>query len=242
MTKIFWVLFLGYHVFAIVRNVRTTSQDEPAPRGRGPLYWVQAPLMVAAVWAAHDFGAISRALVNPVYISAGFLLGYAIHAVSLVVTNLSKDYGGLASGLLEYFREWRLRARYFVETPEVFFVLAANSIVEETIYRAAAQPLLIGATGMPMIAIAAVAVLFSAGHRHFLRGRLLESIEFLAYALLLGALYFWTGSLILVIVVHTVRNFELHFQKFLIRVEELGGEEQALAAVDTPYRRTPERT
>lgn len=237
MSTAFWCLFGAYHAITITRNVRGREGETSERRRRGFVFWLQAPLMVTAVWIANDFGALSRDLVNPLFVALGLAIGYAVHGMSLIVTNLSKDYRGLAAGLGEYFGEWPQRARYFAQTPEVFFVLVMNSIVEETIYRGAAQPLLAHATGSPGLALTAVAVLFSAGHRHFLRGRLIESVEFLIYAFLLGGLYHWTGSLILVIVVHTVRNFELHFQKFLIKVEELGNEEEAIAAAEKELRR-----
>lgn len=243
MSIAFWCLFAAYHVIAITRNIRKRDEGAGGARRRGYAFWLQAPLMAAAVWLANDFGALSRDLVNPLFVAVGFLIGYAVHGISLVVTNLSKDYRGLAAGLGEYFGEWGRRGRYFANTPEVFFVLVMNSIVEETIYRGAAQPLLLHATGNPWLAVAVVAILFSAGHKHFLRGRAIESVEFVVYALLLGGLYHWTGSLILVIVAHTVRNFELHFQKFLIKVEELGNEEEALAAAEKELRRVaPENT
>jgi membrane protease YdiL (CAAX protease family) len=109
-------------------------------------------------------------------------------------------------------------------------MLAVNSVTEEVIYRAVAQPLLAQLTGQPWVAVGAVAVVFALAHRHFLRGPLLEGVEFLAYAVLLGALYYATGSLMLVIVVHTVRNFELYYQQFLIHAENLGSEAAAYAA------------
>lgn len=237
MSTAFWCLFVAYHIIAIVRNVRSRETETGEKRRRGYAFWLQAPLMATAVWLAHDSGALSRDLVNPLFVALGLLIGYAVHGISLVVTNLSKDYRGLAAGLREYFGEWVRRGRYFANTPEVFFVLVMNSIVEETIYRGAAQPLLLRATGNPWMAVAVVALLFSAGHKHFLRGRAIESVEFVVYALLLGGLYHWTGSLILIIVVHTVRNFELHFQKFLIKVEELGNEEEAITAAEKELRR-----
>lgn len=237
MTTPFWCLFGAYHIIAIARNVRGREAQSGEKRRRGPGFWLQAPLMATAVWIANDSGVLSRDLVNPLFVALGMAIGYAVHGASLLVTNLSRDYRGLAAGLGEYFGEWARRGRYFTDTPEVFFLLVMNSIVEETIYRGAAQPLLAQATDSPWLAVGVVAVLFSAGHRHFLRGRLIESVEFLLYALLLGSLYHWTGSLILVIVVHTVRNFELHFQKFLIKVEELGNEEEAIAAAEKELRR-----
>jgi membrane protease YdiL (CAAX protease family) len=158
---------------------------------------------------------------------AGVLAGYAVHAVSLLVTNGVQHLRELLPALGDYFSSWRARWEYFADNPMVMGMLAVNSVVEEILYRAAAQSLLIEATGRPWACILLVAILFSAAHQHFLRGPLLEGVEFLAYAVLLGALYYATGSLVFVMVIHTVRNFELYYQQFLIEKEkaEAGGAE-----------------
>lgn len=234
MSAFFWILFGVYHAVVIARNVRGTARG---PRRAKPAFWFQSLLMVAAVWAANEYGALSRDLVNPVYAAAGLLIGYLVHGMSLLATNLAEGGRGIFAGLREYFGAREQRGAYFAQTPEVFFMLIMNSVGEELIYRAAAQPLLAEAVG-PWAAVVLVALLFSAGHWHFMRGRPMESAEFLAYALLLGGLYYWTGSLILVIVAHTVRNFELHFQSYLLKREDVEDDEAAIAAAEEDLRRS----
>lgn len=222
----FWGLFLAYHAAAVIGNRRA---DDVHPGTRYSAY-LQAPLFAVAAVIAAQTGALGRNLVMPEYVVLGLALGYAVHAFSLLLTNGFLDLNALLRGLVEYFSDWKGRGRYFAESPSIMLMLAVNSVTEEIIYRAVAQPLLTQLTGQPWVAIGVVAVVFSLAHRHFLRGPLLEGVEFLAYAVLLGALYYAAGSLMLVIVVHTVRNFELYYQQFLIHAEKLGSEEAAYAA------------
>ena len=81
--------------------------------------------------------------------------------------------------------------------------------MEEIIYRVAVQGALITLLGRPVAAIVIVAIVFSVVHRHFFYNHVVDSVEFLAFSLLLGGLYYWTGSLMLVVMIHTVRNFEI---------------------------------
>ena len=105
--------------------------------------------------------------------------------------------------------------------------LIAVSFGEELMYRAAAQPALIGLTGHPWPAIFGVALLFSLAHQHFVRNPFPQSAEFLGFSLLLGFLYYAFGSLALILVVHTVRNLEIAYLDHVVKAEELGGTEMA---------------
>ena len=226
MIGTFWVLFAIYHGVALIGH---RHADDVRPGSRQSLY-LQVPLFLIAAWLAAEFGALGRNLAAPGYAVLGLAVGYAVHAMSLLFTNGFRELPELLHGLAEYFADWNGRGRYFAESPAIMLMLLVNSVTEEMIYRAVAQPLLTELTGQPWVAIGAVAVVFALAHRHFLRGPLLEGVEFLAYATLLGALYYATGSLTMVIVVHTVRNFELYYQQFLIHVEDLGSEAAAYAA------------
>ena len=69
----------------------------------------------------------------------------------------------------------------------------------------------------------------------------MQSAEFVGFAVLLGALYYLTQSLSLVVVVHTLRNLEIVYLEYLIKVDELGDEAVALDALERTYmRRTSE--
>lgn len=236
MTAVFWVLLAAYQAVAILDR-RQPAENAPGRRPRARTVLLQTPLFLTACWFAVDAGALGRSLVQPGYVLAGALAGYAVHAVSLLVTNGVQHLRELLPALGGYFFSWRGRWNYFVENPVVMGMLAVNSIVEEILYRAAAQPLLIAATGRPWASILLVAILFSAAHQHFLRGPLLEGVEFLAYAVLLGALYYATGSLVFVMVIHTVRNFELYYQQFLIDNEKPDNGAAAAPVDGGPARR-----
>ncbi|MBP8131658.1 MAG: CPBP family intramembrane metalloprotease [Candidatus Hydrogenedentes bacterium] len=219
MKPIFWVLLFLYTGASVWRHARAR---DVAPR---PDQWrwvgLQTPLLAAALWLAFERGVLSRGLFSPLGIAGGLAAGYLAHAVSLFVTNASTDVRGLLRSLRLYFLRGSRRGAFFAGRPGPMFALLHNSIVEEIIFRAVAQPLLIAATGLSAVSICMVAFLFAVGHEHAVRRPRIESFEFLAYSVLLGALYHWTGSLILVIVVHTVRNFELQYQQHLLRVGAL---------------------
>lgn len=226
MKVLFWALLLLYTAASVWRHARARDAALRPDRFRG--LGLQTPLLAAALWIALDRGVLSRDLLSPLGIAGGFIAGYLTHAFSLLLTNASNDVRGLLRSLREYFLSPSRRWTFFVERPGAMFALLHNSIVEEIIFRAVAQPLLIAATGLNGLSILMVAVLFSLGHEHALRRPRIESVEFLIYAALLGVLYHWTGSLILVIVMHTVRNFELQYQQRLIHVEALRRRKRAV--------------
>jgi len=214
---LFWTLLFLYTGVSVWRHVRGGAAAPRPDRFRA--LGLQTPLLAVALWIAVERGALSRDLLSPWGIAAGFACGYLIHAASLMVTNATKDLRGILRALRVYFFGKSRRGAVFADQPGPMFALFQNSVVEEVIFRAVAQTLLIAATGRVGWSVLAVAVLFSLGHEHFLRRPRIESIEFLGYAVALGALYYWTGSLILVIVAHTVRNFELQYQQHLIRID-----------------------
>ncbi|MFP4500052.1 MAG: CPBP family intramembrane glutamic endopeptidase [Candidatus Hydrogenedentota bacterium] len=230
MKAVFWGIFVVYQVVSVIGNWRG-SDNAPAERVKR-LTALQFPLLMIACWISVRDGVLGRSLASPLFIAAGIVLGYCVHAASLVITNLPAPPGVLLRDLATYISKGRDRWYYFVESPSIMIMLVSNSIIEEVIYRAVAQRLLIEATGQPMLGIAAVAVLFALAHSHFLRGHLLETMEFMAYSVALGALYYATGSLVFVIVIHTVRNFELYFQAFFHACEENDSREAALEAVN----------
>jgi membrane protease YdiL (CAAX protease family) len=103
----------------------------------------------------------------------------------------------------------------------------AVSVGEEMIYRVTAQTLAIAVTKSPAAGILAVALVFSVVHRHFFRNETGQSLEFAVFAILLGVLYYWTGSLILVVVVHAVRNTEIAYLEHVLQLEETEDGESA---------------
>lgn len=181
---------------------------------------LQALLFAAALWLAVGNGAWGRQLLSPVWIGAGLLAGHLIFGASVLATHRSVRQ---ATGhLVKLGPLWD----YLADNPRVLMQFASVSVAEETIYRAALQPLAVEWFG-PVFGVLGVALVFAAVHEHFFRNTLQQSGEFLAFALLLGVLYYWTGSLILVMVVHAVRNIEIAFMERQARVEEAGDEAAA---------------
>jgi len=66
-------------------------------------------------------------------------------------------------------------------------------------------------------------------------------LEFLIFALLLGTLYYWTNSLILVVIIHTLRNLESVYLEYLQKLDELGDETEALRAIEERYSWRPQK-
>ena len=188
---------------------------------------LQTLLFGAACWIAAGRGVWSRDLVSPIAVGAGLAAGHLIFGLSVLATHRSLRQA--AGHLLDLGPLWD----FMSDNPRVLMQFASVSIAEETIYRAALQPLAVGWVG-PVFGMGAVAVVFACVHEHFFRNSLRQSGEFLVFALLLGGLYYWTGSLILVMVVHAVRNVEIAFMERLAQIEESGdpnaGEREALFA------------
>jgi membrane protease YdiL (CAAX protease family) len=193
---------------------------------------LESLLFVAACYVAFHQGALSRELLAPHYILLGLVGGHLLYGASLVLTqhNLHalRDYA-------EHFLDLRAVGRFARENPRALFGCLDGSIGEEVIYRAACQAVLIQSLGSPVTAIILVAFAFSITHGHYFRNALTASIEFTLFAVLLGALYYVTGSLILTILIHAVRNFDIVYLDFLLKKEALGDETQAQRAVEAAY-------
>lgn len=198
----FLVLFLGR-----VRQRR--------PEGLA-LAALQTVLFTMAILFASRLGYLSRDLVSPIGIGAGLLAGHVIFGLSLMATH--REAGDVAGHMTEFGPLWE----YLVENPRVLTQFITVSVAEEMIYRAGLQPLLITWTGSAVAGIVIAAIAFSLVHDHFFRNSVVQSSEFLAFSLLLGVLFWWTGSLILVVVIHAVRNIEIAYIEHLARAEAAG--------------------
>lgn len=222
-----FVLLLGVYMLWTL----AVFHREEVQRSRPPaaVLMLQTPIFVIACWIAWGHGAFSRDLVYPVSILAGLLLGHLVFCLSLLATHR------VLQDVREHLTDLRSFGTFLKENPDLLLRFFCVALTEEIIYRAAAQPIFTEWMGHPLLAIAAVAAGFSVVHKHFFRNEVAQSAEFVVFALLLGGLYYWTGSLILVVLVHTVRNLESVFLEYLAKVEELGGEDQAQEAIEKAY-------
>lgn len=217
--------------------------------------FTQLPLLGLALYFGYDQGVLSRELLSPWYFGLGVIAGHGIFCVSLIVTPLSFSGGagegegdgafGQGGGFREVSRSISAARPYFfdlvspvrlvVDAPVVLSRFVAVSVSEELVWRCGAQWIFVGLTGNAGVGIVLTAVGFSIVHRHFFKNEVIVSSEFLAFSLLLGGLYYWTGSLILVIVIHAVRDIEIVYHEYCEKVEEMGSDVAALEAIETEY-------
>lgn len=153
---------------------------------------------------------------------------------------------GLFRNAWQHFTDFEGLCDYALESPAVLGHFIMVAFVEEVIWRVAAQTIVIeflqaaagpflGVFGNAVAAAAGiliVAVLFAVSHRHFFENAPLVSAEFLGFAILLGVLYYWTSSFVLVIVIHALRDVEITFLEYQIRSEEVGSSELAARQVE----------
>ena len=201
-----------------------------APRVKSrisPAGILQLMLFVFACYLGVRQDAFSRRLISPVSIGLGLVAGHLIFGLSLLITQ--RSVRDAAAHFIDFPSLWE----FGVEHPAVLMQFVSVGVAEELIYRVGAQPVLVGWAASPLVGILVVALAFSCAHEHFFKNPFGQSLEFFLFAVVLGALYYWTSSLILVIVVHAVRNIEIAFLEHLIRADELGGEDQA--ARETEY-------
>jgi membrane protease YdiL (CAAX protease family) len=227
MTKVFLGLIVAYLCLSLYQNRR--DEDPGKERPSVPGYVIQSLLFLFACYYAWTTGVIGRELVHPGYIILGLIVGHIVFALSCVVTQGSLYY--LKGHVLNLAP---LRA-FYKENPDLILRIGSIAFCEEIIYRVAAQPLAIEATSSALLGVLLVAVAFSVIHWHFFRNSVLESAEFVGFALLLGVLYYVTENLTFVVLVHAVRNLEIVFLEYLVELEETGDPEAAQAAIEREY-------
>ncbi|HNR34746.1 MAG TPA: CPBP family intramembrane metalloprotease [Candidatus Hydrogenedentes bacterium] len=208
--------------------VTCLSALKPHTPGRVLAGYLQLGLFALACVIGVEHGIFSRRLVSPLDIGMGVLIGHLVFGASLLITQASVREAALH--LVDLHPLWS----FIVENPAVLMQYIAISVAEEMMYRVSAQPALAALTGSPWMAVVVVAIAFCIVHEHFFKNPPGQSAEFFLFAVLLGALYYWTGSLILVIVVHAVRNIEIAFLEEWAHAEACGGE--GLAEIEREYR------
>lgn len=229
-----FLAMLGIHLaHALVLNRNDGLRESRLYSGAGLI--VQTPLFLLAALVAYRYGALSRALLSPVYIVIGLAAGHAVFAASLLAIHRCVEDTRAVF--------WDLPALwdFAMQSPLVLSRYLSIAMAEEVIYRVAAQGVLLELTGNAPAAILLAAVLFSIVHAHFFRNTFAQSLEFVVFAVLLGVLYHFTGSLIFVVAIHAVRNIEIAYLEYLAKVEELGDAEKAVEAIEQSlFRRSRE--
>jgi membrane protease YdiL (CAAX protease family) len=229
-----FLFFLALHtVHAVV------SHRHPFILAKGGLNVInvttQVPLFAVACYLGGQAGVFSRQLVSPVYLCAGLLAGRLIFCLSLLITHRS------LRDALTHFLDFAALWNFTMESPLVLTRFVSVAFAEELVWRAMAQPLAVEWLQGTAAGILVVAIAFSLVHKHLFRNTIVVSAEFVGFAILLGVLYHVTGSLILVIGIHAVRDIEIAYLEYLIKVEELGDEKLATTYIERSLlQRTPE--
>jgi membrane protease YdiL (CAAX protease family) len=177
---------------------------------------LQTGLLGLACYIAFQYGVIGRSLFDPKWVILGLVAGHAIFGISLIFSHRSLD---TLRDIADYVADPRPLGRYLAQSPRQLFACLDVSLIEELIYRVAAQGVLLALTGSPWIAIGVTALLFSMVHRHFFYNHVVDSVEFFSFSLLLGVLYYATGSFMLVVLIHTMRNIEIVYFDHATRPE-----------------------
>lgn len=225
---LFLALLGCYIAYALATNPRRGPEQKDQATTLGVA--IQAPLFLLACWHGLGQGLFSRDWISPPAILLGLAAGHATFAASLLATH--RDWRAAWEHLLGV----RAFAGFLRDHPDTLMRTFAVAVSEEIIYRGAAQPLLHALTGSAAAAIVLVAAAFSVVHWHFFRNPPAQSAEFAAFSLLLGALYYATGSIMLAVVVHTVRNGAIAYLEHRIALEEQSGD---AAARDLPGQAAP---
>lgn len=234
MNYLFAVLFAAHVAFSLL-----TFRYDPKTMSRKVALVhlvIQMPLFFLACYFGVQEGVFSRQLVSPAYIALGLLAGHLIFGLSLLITHRSlKDSW-------THFFDFGSLWDFAMDSPFVLTRFLGVAFGEEMIYRVAAQSVLLVLLPSPPLAILIVAGCFVVVHRHFFKNDFAVGLEFIGFAILLGVLYYLTNSFILVAVIHALRDIEIAYIEYLIRVEELGDEALAAQELEQAYsRKRPEK-
>lgn len=226
--KVILLSLLGVHLlFSLYRSLTGISS-----RGWSAAWMLsmalQTALFFSAAYIAFGTGVFSRALLSPLGIGFGLLGGHLIFGLSLLITHRS------AGDTLSHFFDFNGVWNFLAEHPYLLSRFIFVALSEEVIWRAAAQPFLIESLGLPL-GLSVIALCFVLSHEHVFRNSVPVTLEFVAFALLLGAAYHWTGSLILVILVHALRDLEITYIEYIVKVHELGDAERASEEIGRQY-------
>ena len=214
-----WVIACALLLFVLLGQLKKKREEFGGLLARGFYLsggMLQTGLLGFACYIAYEEGVIGRGLFDPKWVILGLVAGHAIFGISLIFSHRSLD---TLRDIAAYVADPRSLGHFFGQSPRQFFACLDVSLIEELIYRVAAQGVLLAMTGSPCIAIGVTALLFSMVHRHFFYNHVVDSVEFFAFSLLLGALYYATGSFMLVVMIHTMRNIEIVYFDHATRPE-----------------------
>jgi membrane protease YdiL (CAAX protease family) len=222
------ILFLVVLALHMGYSFLLNRQDNPLLHRRLIVgtFLTQTPLFALSCYYGVQEGVFSRALLSPFYIGLGLVCGHVIFVVSLLITH--RSLRDTSTHLVDFGSVWN----FAMGSPLVLSRFVSVAVAEEMIWRVAAQSILIRITGSAAAGVVLVGLAFAVVHKHFFRNSMLVSAEFVGFSLLIGGLYYWTGSLIFVIVIHAVRDIEISFLEYVIKLEELGDHDLATQHIE----------
>ena len=244
---------LVVHAVAAITSNRYEESKIP-PRINAVNMLIQLPIFYISVYLAFQAGVFSRQLVSPIWIGFGLVVGHAVFAVSLLTTALGainddseksenedatdEEPAGIWDALKEAYQvatDFGGLWDFMTNNPYVLSRFLGVAFAEELIWRAGAQTILLDYVGSPVVAIGLTSFVFVIVHHHVFQNSWIVNLEFAAFAILLGVLYYASGSFILVIVVHALRDIEIAYLEFVIKVSELGDRELAEREIEQTY-------
>jgi len=217
-------------LLVMLSQLRRKRQEAPAEGNVERLFYfsggiLQSVLLLMACYYAYQHGALGRGLLDMRWGILGLVAGHLVFGVSLVFSHRSLDS---FRDIALYVLDPRSVCGFAARSPRQCFACLDVSLIEELVYRVTAQGMLLSMTGRPGVAIVAAAVTFSLVHRHFFYNHIVDSLEFFVFSVFLGAVFYWTGSLLLVMLIHAVRNLEIIYFDETAKLPEAGLPETAV--------------
>lgn len=216
MIWLFLAIWLAYTAHALYRNL--SPAEKPAIAG----HLLQFLLLILAIWWAVRSGLFARTLWSPVDIMFGLALGHLLFAFSLMITHQH------AGDVIRHSLDFHGITAFLKISPELVFRFTGVCIIEELVYRAAAQDMLTLKMEHPAPAIIITAVFFCVLHQHFFRNGWACAIEFFLFSITIGVVYYYTYSLTIVALAHLTRNLESAYLEYNVLLEEHSDSEEAL--------------
>ncbi len=217
---ILWFLYTFYEVYRNYKGRREVTLTAQL---------LQAILVLLALRWAWTHHILTRNLWSPLDIGAGLLLGHLMFVLSLGITHRH------TGDVLSHAADLRGICSFACKTPDICLRFLGVAAIEEVVYRAGAQDMLLYAWNRPAPAIGVTAACFCLLHTHFLRTGLVSALEFVLFSLAIGLLYYHTASLTMVLLAHTVRNLESAYLEFCLLLEDTHDEAEALRLLDKRY-------
>ena len=139
------------------------------------------------------------------YAFLGFALGHVVYVFSSLMTNVTPKE------ILAYMKQSYKIIGYYTSRPGLFLSFLGMAYFEEILWRAIIQKELIEVMGFSLVGIVATAAFFTIMHFKYFDELPIRWLEFSIFSLFLGWVYLETSSLLLVTVIHAVRNIHVTY-------------------------------